>query len=637
MEFFRKLAGNLFFKLVISLVILSFVLFGVSDFILGNSGSWVAKVGKKDVSYGEFLQQINTHKKLIRSFGSDQETEKYLQSKQFEEQVLTKLINEAIVEKLQQHYGFTPSRELILQSIAKDYSFKDENGKFDQTKFSEFLSKRGFDEEKYINEIANRITTALFLQTISSNSPVNKSEVFGLEKIKQEQRFVDLITISKNDLGKINAPTNEELKQYYESNKERYKVKEFRKISYLTFSKKELIPNFLIKEEELKSIYNNNKSQYQQAETRSFYHAFFEDKQQAQNFKKEIIKADNKNIRKDFAKLAKKLLDKNEKDIKLSNITQEDFLPELSDQIFKNAKNEVSEVLKSSMGYHVFLTTQINKGEILAYEKVKEEIKINLIKERQENILNEKMTAIDDELLASNSLEKVKEKFSLKDKIKSITFNDKGENKSSKIVDEYMKLVNLIENTFALQNGQVSKIFHAINGPNFYVVKLNDIIPARIKDFAEVDKEVREDLMNERKDLALKKLAQNIADEIKENPKLARKIAKKHKVSLKSNKKFNSFEVFKSQGQEIPYQSPLQKEIYKLRIGQSTPPVEIKKGKYQIAVLNNTKQNNVTSDEFAKAANNESKTFINSIMNIYNKTLQERFPIKVNEKFFTQK
>jgi hypothetical protein len=81
---FRRLAKNIFFKIVLAIVGLSFVLFGISGFIAGIPNSWVLKIGPEKFSVNSFEKAVELDRKVIRSVkGSTPEIENYLNSENF--------------------------------------------------------------------------------------------------------------------------------------------------------------------------------------------------------------------------------------------------------------------------------------------------------------------------------------------------------------------------------------------------------------------------------------------------------------------------------------------------------------------------------------------------------------------------
>ena len=87
MQLFRKLAGNIFFKIILAFIALSFVLFGVSGFILNGPSSWVAKIGGKTISQTAFMKEMQKNRDMILQANKGEEALKYLESENVGEPV----------------------------------------------------------------------------------------------------------------------------------------------------------------------------------------------------------------------------------------------------------------------------------------------------------------------------------------------------------------------------------------------------------------------------------------------------------------------------------------------------------------------------------------------------------------------
>ncbi|MFM7558023.1 MAG: SurA N-terminal domain-containing protein, partial [Alphaproteobacteria bacterium] len=88
MNAFRKLAKNIFFKVILAIVGLSFVTFGISSFLIDMPNSWVLKVGSEKISLKTFEKALDMDRSIIRSNkGSSEEIENYLNSDRFKSEV----------------------------------------------------------------------------------------------------------------------------------------------------------------------------------------------------------------------------------------------------------------------------------------------------------------------------------------------------------------------------------------------------------------------------------------------------------------------------------------------------------------------------------------------------------------------
>ena len=638
MQIFRKLAGNIFFKILLAFVALTFVLFGVSGFILGTPNSWVAKIGGKTVSYNSFIKEMQKNREMVLQNNKSEEALKYLDSDQFKSDVLNRLVNSTVIDKLRSDLGASASRKLILEQVAKNSNFKNQEGKFDRTAFKNFLAKNGLDEEKYFNMMQDEIVATMIVQTLSMAAPTSDKIVASGEEFKQEKRFADVISVTVKNVTNVAKPNAEEIEKFFTTNQKRYFVPEMRQISYLSFSKQDLNLNLQISEAEILAEYEKNKDQFQNPESRNFYHLLFDKEESAKDFisKLDAAAVDKTKIAPAFLKLAKELQNKDQKAVTLAKVTEKSLIPELSNVVFKLSLNQRSEVLSSPLGFHVFLLNEIKKSEPIALEKAKEAIKARLASGLEEKVLQTKISEIDDAVLTSNSLAEVTKKFNLKSGINSLTINQMGHDEKDEIPNAVKSLDNLPENAFLLKKGQSSKIFSAKNG-QFYVIKVEEIFEAHNKKLEEVRAQVVSDLSKSKEYEALQILAKRIGDEVKANPGDASKIAAKYKVKLEKNKEFPRVFYVNYQGRQIPYANKFLDELFGLKIGEVTGIVAGGSQEFVVGILKSVKKSSVDSAKIGLAKKEAADNIRSEILQEYNAFVMKKYPIKINEKLMGAK
>lgn len=639
MQLFRKLAGNIFFKIILAFVALSFVLFGISGFILGSPNSWVAKVGGTVVSYNNFNSALRSDREIVLANSKSDDTLKYLESDRFKSDVLGRLVNKIMIEKLNEDFGVSASKKIILETVAKDPSFKNQDGKFDHAKFKNFLAKNGFNEERYVNEIANDVVASMVLQTMTLAAPLSYGSILETENFKQEKRVADIITISSDSITNFAKPGDEELQKFFSENKARYAAPEIRKVSYLHFSKKDFAKDLQISDKEIFDEYEKNKEQFTRAETRNFYHVLFETEEQAKAFVQSLndsTKSDKSKIKPEFAKLAKELAKKDLKAITLSQISQKDLIPQLSESVFKLALNEYSGVLQSPLGFHVFLLNEIKQPQLMPFSEVKASLKQKMAEGREEKIIQNKISAIDDLLLTSNSLSEVAKKFGLKVN-PAVKIDNSGRNENGAEVTEIKDLGNFADNAFALKTNQTSKIFYAKNSEGFYALKVEEIIPAHDKNFDEVKTRVASDLADQKKREATYQLAQKIAEEIKANPNSVMQLVAKHHLKIEKNRELPRVSYVSFQGRQIAVPNRFLDQIFSLKPNQSTPVIAAGESEFVIGILHEIKKISANPAQFEEAKKQADEVFRTGVMTEYNSYLLKKYPVKVNEKIFGKK
>ena len=636
MKSFRKLTSNLAFKVVLGIVALSFIFFGVSSFILGGSTNWVAKIGSKKIGYATLQKAMKENREMIlNSYGNSEQALQYLDSDQFTSDSLGRLINQQMVKNLSNEFDITASKKVILENIAKDKNFADATGKFSQEKFKEFLKRNGINEDLYVNEMINQVSMMMILQTMEIAAPVSSKKIIDVIEFNDEKRTVDLISLSEKDVKNVINVTQVEIEKYYNDNKKQFTLPEIRKISYVKINPKDFTQSLEIKEEEITSEYEKNKNLYQSPETRDFYHLVFEKEDQAKDFASKIKSAGKDKIKDQFISLAKELQKKDLKQITLNNTTKKQLLPQVVEIAFNLSVNEISEPLKTPLGFHIFLLNAINKSQATELSKVRDEIKQKLLDKKKDGDLDKKIADLDSALIASNSLSESLIKNKINTTILKANIDDTGKDESGReIFGNDAK--QIAKNGFSLKKGQASKTFKIDGQDYLYALMVDEIIPTKTEELSKVNQMISIKLQSDKKQQALAGYAQEVAQEVDSNLDNPAKIASKHKLKFEKNRIMPRIFVINYQGQQFPYRSPLLEKIFAIDINQSTSVVA-ESGGYAIAILREIKKPIISKETVEQVAKSSQQMFRSDIMQQFNSYLLKKYPVEVNEKIFRQK
>lgn len=636
MKSFRKLTSNIAFKIVLGIVALSFIFFGVSSFVLGSSSNWVAQIGGKKISYSTLQKAMKENREMIlKSYGNNEQALQYLESDQFTSDSLSRIVNQHMVKNLSSEFNITASKKIILENIAKDKNFADETGKFSQAKFKDFLKRNGINEDLYVNEIINQTSMLMIVQTMEIAAPVSSKKIIDIVNFNEEKRAVDLISINEKNVKNVESVSEKEVEKYYNDHKKEFSLPEFRKILLAKFTAKDLASAIEIKEQEIVAEYEKNKESYTIDETRDFYHVVFDEEKQAQEFitnLKKINQNDNKKIALQFANLAKEQAKKDLKTITLNNTNKKQLLPETVSKAFALKINELSSPVKSSLGYHVFLLNNINQSQTKSLAQVRDEIKNKLSEKKKDGALAQKISELDSNLLASSSLAESLSKSKINITTVQYNIDNSGKDFSGNTpLNEDSELI--AKNAFALKKNQNSKTITSQDGSTFYALQVSDIIPSKTQELASVAKAIQQKLQNDKKEIALSALAQEVSAEISQNVNNPAIVANKYQLKLERNRLMPRTYVINYQGQQFPYRSPLLDKIFSIELNQSTGAIN-DSGGYSIAILRDVKKPQINKEVVEEVAKSSQKLFRSDIMQQFNNYLMSKYPVKVNEKIF---
>lgn len=639
MNAFRKLAKNIFFKIILAIVGLSFVTFGISSFLIDMPNSWVLKVGGEKISLKAFEKALDLDKAIIRSNkGSSEEIEKYLNSEGFKSEVANRLIRKTIIKKIGSDIGAYGSKKIILKNVAEDKNFQDKDGKFDKEKFTNFLQNNGLNEDIYVNEVLGEVSAQMIFGSLTSILPVNYKNFNEREEFNKEKRVVDLISISKNDVKNFENPTQNDVAEFYNNNKKKFVTNEFREVKIVELDKKNLNLQSEVSNQEMEAYYNQNiKTLFTSAESRDYYHLMLDDEKLAQEFQQKIVTFNNStNVKSEFAKMAKILHKKSLKDITIEKITKATLPLEIADKINNLQINQVSEVVKSKIGFHIFLLNNINPERQASFAEVKSEILQKISLQKQEKIVEEQIAKINDALLASKSLDEVANKFNLAIKKVDLSFNENGSSVEGKEVVQTKIYKDLVKNSFSLKINQPSKLF--LNSDDkLYAIEVVKIHPARDLELTEVNDKIIQNLIEQRKIAGLGKLVKEAFLEIEKSPQMAVAISFNKGFKVEKNKEFQRLNFVDVGESKMPIKNEIIDEIFATKIGNLTKAVALTQDLYVIALVKNSKLSKLSAQEEIDAKNNAVNEFAQDIILEYNDYLAKKFPIKVNEKFFQSK
>ena len=199
-------------------------------------------------------------------------------------------------------------------------------------------------------------------------------------------------------------------------------------------------------------------------EKRSFKQFNFKTKEEANNFKINTISFSNNEID-NFAK---------QNDItynQFENLAQYQVLDELAFEIFSLNENQVSDVIKTTLAYHVIVLDKIQKEqEAVLDDQTVNEIKNNIKNVKIDGYFNDLKTEINQKILNGSSITEIAESNNLK--VKNIT-NTINENIDGKELES-----SILKKAFKINKDFVSDVVdYDLN--TSYIVNVDKIYPSK--------------------------------------------------------------------------------------------------------------------------------------------------------------
>lgn len=370
MDNLRAAANNVVLKIILGLIALSFVLTGVGGYMSGGNDTYAAKVNGQEIGRGQFENAVASERnrqqqQLGDQFSALASSEGYM--KQMRQQVLSRMIDEALMDQYAKHLGLGISDEQIKLAIFKEPAFQN-NGKFDNARYNAIIGNMGMSADQYAQALRNQLTTQQLINAIVGTDFMLTGETDELAALVSQQRVVREATIDVNALAAKQEVSEQEITASYEQHKNSYLSPEQFKVSYIKLDAASM--QEAASEAEIQSYYDQHQDEFTQPQRNRYSVIQTKTEAEAKAILDELSKGG------DFAKLAK---EKSADIISARNGGDMGWL-ELSttpDEL-KNAglkdKGQLSGVIKSSVGFLVVRLDDIQPAQVKPLSEVHDAI-----------------------------------------------------------------------------------------------------------------------------------------------------------------------------------------------------------------------------------------------------------------------
>ncbi len=497
MNKFRKYAGILIMIALMSTLIISFALWGIGDMLkLGGRSNEVAHVGGThiplygwiggvSVSVDEVRDRFNRQLEQIqRQTGQRPEPEQAVRYG-LHLRALDDVLQRAVIDNAIHDYGLSIGDAEIQETIARNPSFHGTGGGFDAARYHSLLQQARIPEEAYIADVRRQIATIQLFGIVRPDGlapPSLRDDVFRQEN---EKRVSETIYVPDSIVADVPKPTPEQLNTYFEANKAKFTIPEYRSFSYVLLTVDDVMPQVTVTPEQLKQEYESKQAEFGSPEKRDVDQAMADSEEKA----KKIIEAARSG--KSLEDAAKEVLGSADGVIKLGIIQKKD-LPAgpLADGVFSLPMGLADKPIKSPLGWHVVRINKIEPGQVKPFDEVKDKLEKDLKAQLAPDLLIKLVT--DFERLLGKTQSMVTAAQDLKLKVRNYENVDaRGQDASGKQVVTGPAAGQLVQAAFATRESNESELLET-QGGEYFVVRTDRVTPSRVPNLSEVEAKVTE-------------------------------------------------------------------------------------------------------------------------------------------------
>ncbi|MDC9613581.1 peptidylprolyl isomerase [Xenorhabdus khoisanae] len=375
MDNLRTAANGPVLKIVLALIILTFLVTGLTGYLSGENGSYAAKVNGQSISRAQLEQAFQQEKNAMQErlgdgFSTLLSNEQAVQ--QLRRQSLDRLINATLIEQYAHKLGLSASDEQVTQEI-RNLPFLQTDGKFDNNKYQDYLNwlaRSNMSPDVFAEQVRQELINRQLEQVLIGSEIALPTEVKEEIALLFQERTVRFATLELKSIEAQQKVTDEELKNYYTANSKHFTVPEKVKIGYIKMDAADELKNVTVSDADIEKYYQNNLSKYTKSEQKKYSFIQLASDSDAKSVLDELSKGA------DFSQLAsEKSTDKfsAQKGGDLGWM-EESSLPNEIKSANLTQKGQLSGVVKLSNGYAIFRLDDINPQVVKSLEDIRPEI-----------------------------------------------------------------------------------------------------------------------------------------------------------------------------------------------------------------------------------------------------------------------
>ncbi|HTU42622.1 MAG TPA: peptidylprolyl isomerase [Candidatus Aquilonibacter sp.] len=387
----KKIVLSGLLLLICAAMVIAFVPGGLGGELTGQPGAGVvAKVGGEDVTAQEVR---DTARQMLQQQGAQLGANAAILLPFFSQRAADQLIDRQALLVEAQHLGFkaTPQevRDELQHGRYAQYFFP--GGNFvGQTEYEGMLQRANLTPATFEDSVAKEIMIGKLQALITGSATVSNKDIRQeFDKQNKKVKF-EYAVLAQEEIKKGLHPTTEELKAFYDSHQRNYanSIPEKRKVKYAAIDTSKIESGVQISQQELQAYYDQHRDQYRVAEQVKVSHILIktplpgpngkvdekgvaEAQARAEDLLKQLKAGAN------FEDLAKKYSEdpgSAKEGGSLGWIGRGRTVPEFEKAAFSLPIGKISDLVKSSYGFHIIRVDAKQEAHMKTLDEVKSEI-----------------------------------------------------------------------------------------------------------------------------------------------------------------------------------------------------------------------------------------------------------------------
>jgi peptidyl-prolyl cis-trans isomerase D len=502
LEQLRNYAKGKIATVLLSLLILSFGIWGVGDILRSHGDPPAARVEGRAISGAELEQSFQRAVEQIRQRGNQDFDAEQARNLGVDRQVLAGLIEARAFDQAAADLGVTAPDPVVADAIESIDAFKGATGSFDRATFQATLRAAHYSEDSFTALMRSNITRVNLLRSLVGGLTVPKALLGPLVTFTNERRTVRYVVLPLEQAAAPVPVSDPEIEKQYAANKERYMAPEYRRLTFVDIDPAALAKTITVKEEDIAARYAQHRADYSLPEKRTLEQLIFQDEAKARAAAAALKTGQS------FTDLAK-AEGKSPDDIALGEKTKTALSPKLADAVFAAPAGGIAGPVEGDFGWTLIHVVKVTPAAEKSLAEMHNQISADLTKEQADAAANELGNKLDKARDNGTPIEAAAKSVGL-EAVTIEAVDAAGRDPKGQPIPALAGKDAIVADAFKTLAGSEPDLAQTPEG-EIHVVRVDSITRPALRPLSDVKEEIRKGLEAEKQEAALRERAAALA------------------------------------------------------------------------------------------------------------------------------
>jgi peptidyl-prolyl cis-trans isomerase D len=372
----RRHANGVVMKVFLSLIVLSFVVWGIGDLFRGRSANTVAAVGDTNITIDTFRETFNRAVQRAGSQVGRPISTTDARAIGLDRRVLGELMGEATLNENARQLGLGVPDSVVAGEITKDPNFLGPNGQFDLDRFNQILRSNGLTEAFYVGEQRRLLERRQIIDSIAGGMTAPQALIEAVFRHQSERRSASYLIIPAPAANTIAAPDDAALQTFFDERKGTFQAPERRSLSVLSLTPQSLAAKETVSDEDLRARYEQDRASFGTPERRTVERIPFPSVKEARAAAAQIASGTP------FEQVAT-AHNVAASDVAMGTVTKDAIIDKaIADAAFALPQGQVSAPVEGQFSNVLLRVTAIEPATVKGFDEVREQLRTTISTER---------------------------------------------------------------------------------------------------------------------------------------------------------------------------------------------------------------------------------------------------------------